>query len=329
LPGKLKILHLEDLPADAEFVESELKKGNIQFEKLVVDNKKDFENALKDFAPEIILSDHSLPSFDSIEALEIVKASGINIPFILITATISEEFAVSIMQQGADDYILKNNLNRLPSAITQSMDKNLAQQAKLKAEQELKIAHERLLFHLENSPLGYIEWDEQLAIKSLSKRAEEIFGWNLEQFRDNQKTGYNQVYIKDQIRVFKITEQLLNGTLERKKFQHRSYTSKGDIIWCEWFSSVLKNEEGKVITIMSLMQDITKQKKAEKTLISNEIRFREFFDTAPEALFVMNPESKIFVDYNDNALVLIQCSVKELLKKSLQSISPVYQPDGK
>jgi signal transduction histidine kinase len=137
LTSPLKILHLEDMASDAEFVERELHKGNIHFEKLVVGNRSDFEKALKDFKPEIIISDHSLPSFNSIEALAIVKASGAAIPFILVTATMSEEFAVSIIQEGADDYILKNNLTRLPSAITRAIDKKCAQESKAQLEKTL------------------------------------------------------------------------------------------------------------------------------------------------------------------------------------------------
>ena len=325
---KLKILHLEDLASDVEFVEKELKKGNIQYEKLVVDNKNDFIKALVDFSPDIILSDHSLPSFNSIEALKIVKASGINAPFILVTATMSDEFAVRVIQLGGDDYILKNNLSRLPSAIKQAMDKNLAQQEKIKAGQQLKIAHERLLFHLENSPLGYIEWDDKLCMRSLSNRAEEIFGWNLQQFKDQQGTGYNQVYKEDQPRVFKMLKQLIDGTVARNNIRNRNYTRDGRVIWCEWFNSALKDETGKVITILSLVQDITERKQAEEALGNNELRFREFFETAPEALFVVDPVSNTFVDYNHNALQLIKCSGEDLLKKSPGSISPPVQPDG-
>lgn len=120
---KLKILHLEDLPSDAELVERELKKGNIQFEKLVVDNRKDFEKALKEFSPDIILSDHSLPSFNSIIALKIIKEAKINVPFILITSTISEEFAVDMIKAGANDYILKDRLQRLPQSILSAIEK--------------------------------------------------------------------------------------------------------------------------------------------------------------------------------------------------------------
>ena len=316
------------MSSDAEFLERALKNGNIQFEKLVVSNKKDFEKALKEFLPQIVLSDHTLPDFNSIEALEMVKACGNNIPFILVTATMSEEFAAGIILQGGDDYILKNNLSRLPSAIKRAIDKNLAQQAKIKTDKELKTAHERLVFHLENSPLGYIEWDDTLLIRYLSKRAEEIFGWNLEEYQNYQKAGFSPVYVEDKAWVQKMAEKLVNGTIERNKVRQRNYTSDGRVIWCEWFNSVLKNEEGKVITIMSLVEDITEQKKAEETLINNELRFREFFETAPEALFVVDPETKAFVDYNDNALKLVKCSVKELLRKSPESISPRFQPGG-
>ncbi len=125
---KLKILHLEDTPADAELVERELKKGNIQFEKLVVDNKIAFEKALKEFAPDIIISDHTLPSFDSTEAIKIIKRQGIKIPFILVSATVSDEFAVEVMKAGADDYILKDRLHRLPQAVLNAMEKKSAEQ---------------------------------------------------------------------------------------------------------------------------------------------------------------------------------------------------------
>src|SRR6476646_11449389 len=107
---KLKILQLEDLPNDAELVARELRKGNIAFESLVVDTREEYISALHTFAPDIILSDHSLPSFNSLEALNILKTLEHPIPFILVTATVSEEFAVTVLKEGAFDYILKDRL---------------------------------------------------------------------------------------------------------------------------------------------------------------------------------------------------------------------------
>ena len=120
---KLKILHLEDMESDAELVRRELKKSNIQYTILVVDNKVDYITALQTFSPEIIFADHTLPAFDSLEALEILKETGKKIPFILITATVSEEYAVNVMMQGADDYILKDRLQRLPAAVVNVLEK--------------------------------------------------------------------------------------------------------------------------------------------------------------------------------------------------------------
>lgn len=119
----LKILHLEDMDADAELVARELKKGGIKGEIRRAENKEQFVRALVEFEPDLILSDHSLPSFDSEEALSIVNQTRLNIPFILITATVSEEYAVNIMKQGASDYILKDRMQRLPTAIRAVMEK--------------------------------------------------------------------------------------------------------------------------------------------------------------------------------------------------------------
>jgi PAS domain S-box-containing protein len=120
----LKILHIEDIPSDAELVERTLKKSGIVFEKIVVDNRSAYVKALNEFNPDIILSDHSLPTFNSLEALQVLKQNRIDIPFILITATVSEEFAVNVMKEGATDYILKDRLQRLPSAIANAMERH-------------------------------------------------------------------------------------------------------------------------------------------------------------------------------------------------------------
>jgi signal transduction histidine kinase len=123
----LKILHLEDLAADAEIVDRVLRKAQFHFEKKVVAGKIDFILALRDFRPDIILSDHSLPAFNSLEALRITREENIPVPFILVTATVSEEYAVSVIKEGASDYILKDRLERLPNAVQNALDKRRAE----------------------------------------------------------------------------------------------------------------------------------------------------------------------------------------------------------
>ena len=114
---ELKILMVEDSEEDAGMLDYVLRKDKIAFTRIRVDTRKEFIEALGAFKPDLILSDHALPQFNSIEALKIVHEIKSNAPFIIVTGTVSEEFAVNCLKKGANDYILKTNLSRLPSAI--------------------------------------------------------------------------------------------------------------------------------------------------------------------------------------------------------------------
>ncbi len=129
---KLKILYLEDSKFDTEILARFLSKNLPDTILKQVESRISFETELKNFNPDIVLSDHSLFQFNSIEALSILKKNNMDIPFILLTGTVSEEFAVSILKEGADDYILKNNLSRLPIAI-----KNAFKEKEIRREKEI------------------------------------------------------------------------------------------------------------------------------------------------------------------------------------------------
>ena len=118
---ELKILMLEDVEEDAGLLDRVLTKEKVRFTRLRVTSREDFIKALRDFEPNVILSDHALPQFNSVEALKITLEQKIDAPFIIVTGTVSEEFAVSCLKKGADDYILKTNLSRLPSAISHAL----------------------------------------------------------------------------------------------------------------------------------------------------------------------------------------------------------------
>lgn len=175
---KLRILHLEDLFSDAELVNRTLKKAKFDFERLVVDNRESFIKALNEFVPDIILSDHSLPSFNSHEALSIFKTMGLNIPFILITATISEEFAVDVIKRGADDYILKDRLERLPSALANALEKFQLQKAHQSVQDDL-VRNETLFRALiENSADAIIVINERMEFAYQSPAVERLTGFD-------------------------------------------------------------------------------------------------------------------------------------------------------
>ncbi len=134
---QIKILLLEDSPDDAALIERALKREGMAFACERVDTEAEFVAALNGTNPDVVLSDHGLPQFNSIEALKILRSNGSNAPFILVTGTVSEDFAVSCLKQGADDYILKSNLSRLPASIQSSLSKHEISAKKKKAEAEL------------------------------------------------------------------------------------------------------------------------------------------------------------------------------------------------
>jgi phosphoserine phosphatase RsbU/P len=121
--GGLRILLVEDNMHDVKLIERQLKSVKMPFALEVVQARDKFIKAIIEFSPDVILCDHGLANFDSMEALKIVRENELDVPFILVTGSMNEEFGVQCMRAGADDYIMKNNLTRLPSAIESSLSK--------------------------------------------------------------------------------------------------------------------------------------------------------------------------------------------------------------
>lgn len=142
---ELKILMLEDVPEDAELLERVLRKEKVVFTALRVEDRSKYTEALINYAPHIILSDHSLPQFNSIEALEICQEMKLDIPFIVVTGAVSEEFAVNCIKRGADDYVLKSNLSRLPVAIKFALLQHQMQRKRKQDEEALRKQNEELI----------------------------------------------------------------------------------------------------------------------------------------------------------------------------------------
>lgn len=141
----LKILMLEDSMDDVELIERVLRKNNLLFEKECVDTRDEFNAAIRDFKPDVILSDHGLPGFNSREALKISLRERANTPFILVTGSVSDDYAISCLRDGADDYILKSNLARLPMAIRSAVKRRRLEKLKREARYALRRQNDQLL----------------------------------------------------------------------------------------------------------------------------------------------------------------------------------------
>ena len=143
LANALRVLHVEDSPPDHELMLAQLRRGGLEVRSLRVDSEAAFLAALQQDW-DVVVSDFNLPGFSGLLALDLLKASGRDIPFILVSGEIGEDTAVEAMRSGASDYLLKNNLARLVPAILHAVDANETRHARAQADRELNKSKQRL-----------------------------------------------------------------------------------------------------------------------------------------------------------------------------------------
>ena len=140
----IRVLFVEDMPTEAELELRELKRAGLSIAHKVVDTREHFIEALQQFAPDIILSDFSMPQFDGMSALGIARERVPDIPFIFVSGTIGEEHAIRALKSGATDYVLKTPLKRLPSAVERAVAEARERRVQRRTQLELDLARERL-----------------------------------------------------------------------------------------------------------------------------------------------------------------------------------------
>ena len=139
----LRVLHLEDSELDHELTLAQLRRGGLDVQMLRVDAEPEFLRALEQDW-DAVLSDYNLPGFSGLVALDLLKARGSGIPFLLLSGEIGEDAAVEAMRNGAADYLLKNNMARLVPALLHAVEANDTRRARLAADRELGQSKQRL-----------------------------------------------------------------------------------------------------------------------------------------------------------------------------------------
>ena len=140
---ELRVLHLEDSDLDHELMRAHLARGGLQVQLQRIDSEAAFLGALERNW-DAILSDYNLPGFSGLVALDLLKASGRDVPFILVSGEIGEDTAVEAMRNGASDYLLKNNLSRLVPALLHAVEATDTKRARDRADRELDASKQRL-----------------------------------------------------------------------------------------------------------------------------------------------------------------------------------------
>ena len=143
MPRELRVLHLEDSELDHALTRAHLVRGGLAVELRRVDSEAEFLAAL-DQPWDAIISDYNLPGFSGLVALDLLKASGRDVPFILVSGEIGEDTAVEAMRNGASDYLLKNKLARLVPALLLAVEATETRSARVRADRELGASQQRL-----------------------------------------------------------------------------------------------------------------------------------------------------------------------------------------
>lgn len=276
----LRILILEDSPEDLDLVERELKRGGIEFTSTVVKKRDEYERALSEFLPDVILSDHSLPQFNSIEAMEIwkdyQKEKNVSIPFILITGSVSEEFAVQSIKAGAGDYILKDRLKRLPSSIKSALDKVRLERERTNYMSEI-ISQASLMKEAEHlANFGSWQVDLSTGRHQWSDEAFRIFGFEPGEIEPDYDKFFQFVHPDDKSALRHILQEAISkGDFHECEF--RIIANGKDVKNLQSRILVKRDEQGKAWQLVGFSLDVTRQKKQTAAL---EMQNRKLMEIA-------------------------------------------------
>ncbi len=136
-PGEIRVLHVEDNELDAELVAQTLRRGGFSAAVVVVQEEAGFERELRAHRPDVVLADYNLPQWKGMNALDVLRREGLDIPLILVSGALGDVTAVECIKRGATDYVLKDGLARLPEAIRRALQEKCELRLRRQAEEDL------------------------------------------------------------------------------------------------------------------------------------------------------------------------------------------------
>lgn len=266
MTSALKILILEDNPEDAEIITRLLKKtmGDLVL-RMAVDNTS-FREALDEFDPDVVLSDNNLPGFSGSEALRLTQQRPKLISFILVTGTVSDEFAAGIIKSGADDYILKDRLSRLPTAIEAAVKQKRLERERIESAQKLAASEEKYRKLFFKGPLPKWIYDfETLQFLEVNEAAVRHYGYSETEFL-NLTIG--DVQLPENLAAFQedihqITEE---PEIRKSTWTHVKKTGERIIIESAGHFIEFNNRRAR----LEILNDITERVRSEEALHAME-----------------------------------------------------------
>jgi two-component system cell cycle sensor histidine kinase/response regulator CckA len=266
----IRVLIVEDTPNDADLMVRELRRSGFAPDWKRVETEAEYLACLT-HPPEVILSDSNLPEFDGLHALDLIQERGLDIPFILVSGRIGEDFAVDAMKRGAYDYLLKDRLARLGETVRRALERRRLHSERASAIEAVRLSQERYrliseissdyAFSLEVAPDGSLlcEW----ATEPFTR----ITGFSIEEINS---TGWESLYHPQDRSIAAMHHETLRAR-RSDAIDARIVTSEQQIRWVRLHGRPIWDEDaGRVVRIYGAAEDVTTQKQLEQQLLQSQ-----------------------------------------------------------
>lgn len=265
----LRILLLEDTPADAQQIEQQLRRAGLSFVCRVADSRESLAAALRDFAPDLVLSDYRLPGMTALDAIELLRQAAPTVPLIVVTGSLTEEIAADCIKAGAADYVLKENLVRLPSAVSHALELKQMREDAARVHDELREREQRYRALVEHSYDAVALLDPRGTVQYASHSTERVLGYTRDEF-----VGRNIFELMHPDELAGVQELFLDGLRGPGKPVHAEFRLRHkDGSW-RFLEGVAVNrtDQPAVRAIVANYRDITERKRVEAALMAREQR---------------------------------------------------------
>ena len=256
----LRVLIVEDNPADAELIARELQRAGFDFRWERVDTEENYRRAL---TPELdlILCDFALPGFNGLGALAVRQELSPETPFVLVSASIGEDVAVEVMRRGANDYVLKDHLARLGPAVRQAVERGRANRARRAAEEALRKSEERFRLLAENiREVFWITDPSKSHVLYVSPAYESVWGRSCDELQNNPAAWIDAIHPDDRARVVGGLPRQVDGAYD---VEYRVVRPDGAVRWIHDRAFPVRGPDGTVDRIVGLANDITAHRQLE------------------------------------------------------------------
>ena len=276
---RIRILHVEDVPADAELAERELRQAGFEFDIRRVETREAFLAALADFTPDLILSDYRLPEFDGMQALRLAREHAPDVPVIITTGSVNEETAVACMKAGAADYVLKEHLGHLGTAVESTLERQQLAVDHRHTMESLNASQKALRALLDSSPDATLLLDSDGTVISCNRAVANEFGKSIREIVRRCIFDFMPTDVAAARRK-QVEEARVTGRTVR--YREEAPGRIQDVILVP-----IEGEGGSMAQVAVFARDVTDLERARADLARSELYFRSIIENSLDVTVVL------------------------------------------